>query len=224
MTTIVEQSAEHPEVWNLIPWYVTARLTESDSHRVEAHLRTCAACRAETAEQRQIHVIMAADVPLEQLPTAGLRRLQLRIAEQSSTTVPAHAQPRSAGRQPRWTSVMAASVAVMAVALSIVAGVLWSQNQQRGAADYYTLSTATPHAPNEVIRAVFASTITLSELQGVLDDAHLSIVSGPTEAGVYALANSGTQPTEWSLQRLRRQPMVRFAEATTTAASAAKSP
>ena len=63
-----------------------------------------------------------------------------------------------------------------------------------------------------VIRAVFAPTVTLSELQSLLDDAHLRIVSGPTEAGVYSLAMSGPQSIDWSLRKLRGHDTVRFAE------------
>ena len=48
--------------------------------------------------------------------------------------------------------------------------------------------------PNEVIRAVFSPTITLVELQTMLDEAQLRIVSGPTEAGVYSLAANSRRP------------------------------
>jgi hypothetical protein len=92
---------------------------------------------------------------------------------------------------------------------------LWSQLQRRApAAEYYTVTTATPRPAGEIIRAVFAPTITVSELQAVLDDAHLKIVAGPTEGGVFSLAAANSRPTDWSLQRLRGQAAVRFAEAT----------
>ena len=45
-----------------------------------------------------------------------------------------------------------------------------------------------------MIRAVFSPTITLVELQTILDEAQLRIVSGPTEAGVYSLASTSTLP------------------------------
>jgi len=48
----------------------------------------------------------------------------------------------------------------------------------------------------------------------LLDDAHLKIIAGPTEAGVYSLASTQTQPVGESLKRLRQNPAVRFAEAT----------
>jgi len=82
------------------------------------------------------------------------------------------------------------------------------------APDYYTVTTPTAHAPGEVIRAVFSPTITLDELQGILDEAQLRIVSGPTEAGVYSLAAKSNRPVTSSLALLRGHAKVRFAEST----------
>jgi hypothetical protein len=110
---------------------------------------------------------------------------------------------------------MAASVAVMAVALSLLAADRWMQSRAHASApDYYTVTTPTPHAPGEVIRAVFSPTITLVELQAILDGAQLRIVSGPTEAGVYSLAANSGRPVSSSLASLRRDEKVRFAEIT----------
>ena len=79
-------------------------------------------------------------------------------------------------------------------------------------AAYYTVTSATPQPTGAAVRAVFAPNVTLSDLQRLLDDAHLKIVAGPTEAGVYSLAMTGSAPVEWSLQRLRAHEAVRFAE------------
>ena len=235
-----ENSVDHREAWNLLPWYVNARLPERDIHRVELHLRACATCRREFAEQRRLQAVMAADPGVEQLPTAGLRRLRRQIADEeiastdgvstdrASTTLASagldthraamdapHRPPR---RPPPWLGVMAASVAVIAVASSIVAVVLWSQSARHGpSAEFYTVTSTATRPAAEVIRAVFISTITLSDLQRILDDAQLKIVAGPTEDGVYSLARASARPTDWSLQQLRHEPAVRFAEATASA-------
>jgi len=74
------------------------------------------------------------------------------------------------------------------------------------------VTTTVPQPATTSIRAVFAPTVTLSELQELLDDAHLKIVSGPTEAGVYSLAMSASPSVDWSLRRLRGHEVVRFAE------------
>jgi hypothetical protein len=46
----------------------------------------------------------------------------------------------------------------------------------------------------------------------VLDEAGLRIISGPTEAGVYALAANSRRPVSSSLAVLRGHAIVRFAE------------
>jgi len=43
---------------------------------------------------------------------------------------------------------------------------------------------------------VFSPTITLVELQAILDEAQLRIISGPTEAGVYSLRRRPPTPTD----------------------------
>jgi len=100
------------------------------------------------------------------------------------------------------------------VALSFLAADRWAQSRAPSAApNYYTVSSPAPRAANEAIRAVFAPTLTLAELQDILGQAHLRIVAGPTEAGVYSLAQtSGKGSVSASLALLRSHPTVRFAE------------
>jgi hypothetical protein len=52
------------------------------------------------------------------------------------------------------------------------------------------------------------------ELQAMLDEAQLKIISGPTEAGVYSLAAVSSRPVSLSLALLRQHKTVRFAEIT----------
>src|ERR1700733_9420709 len=214
MNTSQPPTADHQDIWELLPWHVNGRLSEPDIRRVEAHLRVCGACRDECAAQRQIYQAIAADTAVEQMPTAGLNKLRQRIER---TPVAAAAEPppqqtRPAhGRRPRAAAIAASLVAVTA-AVSIPATLHWQAQRQAGPPAYYTVTAAPVAQAGAVIRAVFAPTVTLSELQSLLDDAHLRIVSGPTEAGVYSLAMSGSRSVDWSLQRLRGNEVVRFAE------------
>ena len=223
MTTANPSTAEHQDIWDLLPWLVNGRLSEPDCRRAEAHLRLCTACRDELAAQRQIHQVIAADTAVAQMPMAGLNKLRQRIekAETAGTHhspsdpaapgPPLRARPTT-GWQLR-TGMIAASVVAISLALGISAAIRWQTERHGEAAAYYTVTTATAQHDGAVIRAVFAPTVTLSGLQKLLDDAHLRIVSGPTEAGVYSLAETAPQPTDWSLRRLRGHDTVRFAEA-----------
>lgn len=217
MSMTDHSSAEHRETWEILPWFVNGRLDALDREKADAHLRACDACRRELAEQRRLCQAMIADSKVEHMPIAALKRFQQRLATHESTAQPATVEvtPRRSPAHPiHRRGLMAASVTVMAVALGFGASALWNPAQRRAiTADYYTVTTAPPYAGKEVIRAVFAPTVTLSDLQSLLDDAHLRIVAGPTEAGVYSLAMTTPQPATWSLQRLRAHATVRFAEA-----------
>jgi anti-sigma factor RsiW len=215
-------AAEHQDIWELLPWLVNGRLSDADCRRVESHLQVCGACRDECLAQRQIYRVVSADTAVEQMPMAGLNKLRQRI-ESTERAISADAPPDQASPAPRRatparsrrprTAAVAASVLAISAALGIPAALRWNQARHDGSAAYYTVTTPALERPGAVIRAVFAPTATLSELQSVLDDAHLKIVSGPTEAGVYSLAMTGPQATDWSLRRLRGHDTVRFAEA-----------
>jgi hypothetical protein len=212
----------HREVSELIPWYVNARIGDGDRQRVEAHLRDCAECRGELQLQRQVHGAMTADPGIEYMPTASLKRLQARLdgldaAPEAARRADAH---RPAQRSFRWGSSMAASIAVMAGAVCILAAGLWTRYQAHPRPlDYFTVTSAAVHPPQEVIRAVFAPATTVVELQSILDEAHLRIVAGPSEAGVYSLAADSALSVRASLGLLRAHGAVRFAEATGPAAA-----
>jgi hypothetical protein len=208
----------HQEISALLPWYINGSIGEHERGRVDAHLILCASCRDELAQERRIYRGMTAETAVEYMPAASLKRLQARLdgavaAASARTDVPA---ARKRGRRSMaWQGLMAASVAVMAVALSLLATDRWRQFRAlTSAPGYYTVTSPTPHVPGEVIRAVFSPTITLVELQAILDEAQLRIISGPTEAGVYSLAANTRRPVSSSLSLLRGHAKVRFAERT----------
>lgn len=213
-------ACEHREISALMPWYVNGSIGERERQRVDAHLAVCARCRDDLIQERRIYQGMTAETAVEFMPAASLKRLQARLdgvvpaaPPQPQTDVPAAGKP--ARRPLPWQGLMAASVAVMAAALSLLAADRWLQFRARTAApNYYTVTTPAPHAPGEVIRAVFSPTITLVELQALLDEAQLRIISGPTEAGVYSLAANSRLPVSSSLALLRGHAKVRFAEST----------
>jgi len=210
----------HQEISELIPWYLNGSIGDHERQRVEAHLLLCVLCRDDLARERRVYQGMTADTAVEYMPAASLRRLQARLdgvdaaasADMAADTPAAEERSR---RSTPWQGLMAASVAVIAVALSLLAADRWMQFRARvSAPNYYTVTTPVTHAPNEVIRAVFSPAITLVELQSILDEAQLRIISGPTEAGVYSLAANSRRPVSSSLALLRAHAKVRFAEST----------
>jgi hypothetical protein len=212
----------HEEISPLIPWYVNGTIGERDRQRIDAHLLACENCRNAFAQEQLVYQAVAVETAVEYIPAASLKRLHARLdgitIEAPAAAVPAElAAHKPKAQVPRrsmpWAGLMAASLALMALALSLLAADRWFEYRARSATpNYYTVTSAAPRAPNEVIRAVFSPTITLVELQGILDAAQLSIISGPTEAGVYSLAANSRRPVSSSLASLRSHASVRFAE------------
>jgi hypothetical protein len=212
---------EHRDISALLPWYVNDSIGEQERRHVDAHLERCAICREDLARERLVFQGVNLENPIQYIPTASLKRLQARLdgvssADSQTALVPGKPAARgNSSRRPAWMGFMAASVAIIAVALGLLATDRWIQFRARSsAANYYTVTNGTPRAPEVVIRAVFAPTITLVELQSLLDEAQLRIVSGPSEAGVYSLAANSRLPASSSLTRLRAHAEVRFAEST----------
>lgn len=205
----------HQDISELLPWYANNTLSDEERARIDAHLETCAACRADLRFEQQVFTGLHAQGGIEYMPAASLKKLQSRLdSTQPVTPLVAPAEAKPLRRMP-WTGVMAASVAALAIAVSMLAA---DRLMQRGPGElpgsYVTVTTAAVRPPDEVIRAVFAQGLTLEQLQVVLDGAQLRIVSGPTEAGVYSLATISSQSVTESLATLRQNPAVRFAETT----------
>jgi hypothetical protein len=213
----IENFPEHAEVAALMPWYVNATLNEAQRSSVDAHLALCAACRADLAVERQIFADMTSENAIEYMPVASLNRLRARLdAEQADIADPEIAPlPHRRRRSPSWQGLMAASVALMAVAVGLMAADRWMQFHVTSTSpNFHTVTSPAPRAPDEVIRAVFTPTVTLVQLQAILDESQLRIVAGPTEAGVYSLALTTARPVNESLALLRKHSTVRFAEST----------
>jgi hypothetical protein len=211
-----EQSAEHHEVSAMIPWYVNETLDEPARKRVDVHADACAICRDDLAVQHRIRDWIHAQPTLDYMPAASLKRLHARLDAMQAGPVPVQApatEQQSRGATP-WRGWMAASVAAVALAVGLVVVDRWAQLDARQTPNYRTVTSSVPRPQGEVIRAVFAPTITLVELQSILDEAQLRIVSGPTEAGVYSLASNSSLTVRASLALLREHPTVRFAEGT----------
>ncbi len=206
----------HKEISALIPWYVNGSISEIDRQGVDAHLARCAQCRDDLTLEQGVYQSMSEETAVEYMPAASLKRLQARL-DGVAMQVPVEGSWELSAAAPSrrvvtWQGVMAASVAIMAVAVSLLAADRWTQSRTRAAPSYYTVTSSAPRASNVVIRAVFIPTVTLVELQAVLDEAGLRIISGPTEAGVYSLAANSHRAVSSSLALLRAHAKVRFAE------------
>jgi Putative zinc-finger len=229
-----EETTVHQEISLLLPWYVNASLDDQDRLKVDSHLAECAICRDDLRLEQRVYQGVADDAGIEYMPAVSLKKLQSKLDGTKPEAEEVMAPGAAPGAVPRagfkrrslpWQGLMAASIAVLAVAVSLLAADRWMHARIRGAApEFYTVTNPVVRPQDEVIRAVFAPNITLVELQGVLDEAQLRIVAGPTEAGVYSLARKSDVPVSSSLARLRAHSTVRFAESTQPVGESGQTP
>ena len=205
----------HRRVWELIPWVVNGRASGEERRLVEEHLAACGDCREEHEFQARLRTAMSGEPRSEGQADAGaaaasLQRLWQRIDGEEE---PAPVVRRRAGGS--FARGLLLAVLIEAIGIVALSAALWTRDSPQGGAPLYrTLSAPAEGAGRATIRAVLQPTLTLGELQALLERAQLQIVAGPSAAGVYSLAPLPvhTATAQPALEQLRAHPGVRFAE------------
>ena len=210
----------------LLPWYVTGQLEADEAARVEAHVNTCPVCRSELAQQRDLRDWLHAGDRVEYSPQPSLQKLMTRIDElDRELPEPAQAQGTTGAASTQFTSVhrtapprwLVAALLVQTVGLGLLCTLLWGRSTTAiPPASYQTLSAApaiNTGAPAQ-LRVVFAPGTTVEAMAELLRQSQATIVSGPSEAGAYAIVLSPSRvgSLDASLGRLRADARVVFAE------------
>ena len=180
----------HAEAWALLPWLANGRIASEDREWVEAHVHSCAECRAELAAQRMVATQMNRDGT--EIPASAandeqrsFNKLWARI-EASEAAAPAGQAVAAGGsrgsRAVRW---LAAAVVVQAVGLGVL-GMSMLNGGQPAAGNTLTTVTDVPvdvrqNAP--AVRIVFAPQASIDTVNTLLEHQGLTIVSGPGTQG-----------------------------------------
>lgn len=192
-------SAEHDELSELLPWFVTGQLSAEETARVEAHLEGCAACQAEVAFERRL-TSEVARLPID--VERGWAQMRGRIeANDDAPTA------RRGGGRATWLGWG------LAATFAIVAGVSWlPQTQTRAPApEYAALGAAAAADASGNVVVVFHPDTTERQLRAVLKAGEARIVDGPTAAGGYVLHVAEARKAA-ALRMLRSQDRVVLAE------------
>jgi hypothetical protein len=214
---------EHARASELLPWLVNGRIEATEARWLNDHLEHCDACRAEWVAQRRIRDALTRESTVEFAPQASFNRLWKRIEAEAAGMTPQAPNAAAASQGPHplvermrsgvrpWVR---ATLAAQAAAILVLCGVLWFRADPIA---YRTVTDAAPGpgASGTVIKAIFSDQVRLADVKEILAGAGLVVVSGPSEAGVYALvprdARSQSQMPA-AVARLRADPRVRFAE------------
>ena len=215
---------EHARASELLTWMVNGRIEAHDARWLNEHLEACAACRSELAAQRRIRDALTREPTVEFAPQASFNRLWKRIEAEAGEPAPqAQAGTAAASLDDRASAPagrsglsrgVRAALAAQAAAILVLCGVLW---QRPAVPAYRTVTDTAPGAmaAEPVIKAIFDDRVRLADVKEILAGTGLVIVSGPSEAGVYALVTRDARSKTISpatMARLRADPRVRFAE------------
>lgn len=234
---------EHLRAEELMTWKVNGRLASEESAWLEAHLAGCSACRAELAGQQRLRAALVRGPTVEFAPQSSFNRLWQQIEVETKGDGRFMPPPAPGDTQFNWTpfnwtprrlprfgtDYRRVAAFAGAAAFLLFGWVAWQGHARVPAADYRTVTDATAAQPaRPFIKAVFDDRVRLGDVKEILTTAGLVVASGPTEAGVYTLTAADTGPSgsaateaeaeavasrDRSLQRLRADPRVRFAEA-----------
>jgi Putative zinc-finger len=179
----------HAEASSLLPWLANGRIAPDEREWVEAHVQSCAQCRAELAAQRVVAAQMSRDGAASPADAAtdeqrSFNKLMARIeaSESASNTATgtmgaAVPVPRSS-RTVRW---LAAAVIVQAIGLGIFG--MNSLGSTQRAPDFTTVTTVEKRMPSPAVRLVFQPDASVAMVNTLLTHQGLVIVGGPGISG-----------------------------------------
>ena len=211
MTELSDREGAHREAQDLLPWLANGRLDGAELQRVQAHLDTCATCRADLDTLCTLQDV--GDLPL---PDLDVDKAFARLLPQLDAVVPADAAPvvpgwrtRLAANDGRWLRV---AVGLQFCAIVVLGALLVrpSGDTQMAAQDaaYRVLGAET--GADSIVAVTFKPDTPEHELRRIVTASGAHIVGGPTVTGAWMLG-SAQAPADVAA-RLRTESAVMLAE------------
>ncbi|MFS2216439.1 zf-HC2 domain-containing protein [Telluria sp. Tellsp104] len=200
---------DHLDAQDALPWLANGTLAGAELERVQAHIATCAQCRADLALLRTVHA--AGPGPdLDFDPDRALARLmpQLDAAPvQARTGLLQRWRDRVAANDRTW---LRAAVAFQFGAIAVLAALLARPSGQPDSpASYRVLGAAGANGMARVV-VTFRPDTPEAELRRIVRASGARIVGGPTVTDAWLVGADGR--LDPVLARLRAEPAVTLAE------------
>lgn len=211
MTHLPDREAAHREAQDLLPWLANGRLDGAELQRVQAHLATCATCRADLDTLYTLQDV-------NDLPAPGLDvdKAFARLLPQLDAVAPADAAPvipgwrtRLAANEGRW---LRAAVGLQFCAIVVLGALLLrpSGDTQMAAQDAPYRVLGAEAGADSIVAVTFKPDTPEHELRRIVTASGAHIVGGPTVTGAWMLG-SAQAPADVAA-RLRTESAVTLAE------------
>jgi hypothetical protein len=211
MTRLSDREAAHREAQDLLPWLANNRLDGEELRRVQAHLDTCATCRADLDALYTLQDV--ADLPP---PGLDVDKAFARLLPQLDAVAPADAAPvipgwrtRLAANDGRW---LRAAVGLQFCAIVVLGALLlrpFADTQMAAQDGAYRVLGAEAGA-DSIVAVTFKPDTPEHELRRIVTTSGAHIVGGPTVTGAWMLG-SAQAPADVAA-RLRAESAVTLAE------------
>jgi hypothetical protein len=185
---MANRASRHEESWLLLPWLANGRLSPAERAALEEHLRECAACTQELAQQRLMCQVLTEPQRVTYAPGPSLRKLMERIDGQPSagprpvnpTARPGAASALAAAWRP--PGLAWAATFVLAVGLAAFAPTAYRWSQPR-----YATHTTAPRGTPGVLHIAFDRSLPIGEMEEMLRSAGARVVEGPGTTGIFGI-------------------------------------
>ena len=200
---------DHLDAQDALPWLANGTLAGAELERVQAHIATCAQCRADLALLRTVHA--AGPGPdLDFDPDRALARLMPQLDAppvQARTGLLQRWRDRAAANDRTW---LRAAVAFQFGAIAVLAALLARPSGQPDSpASYRVLGAAGANGMARVV-VTFRPETPEAELRRIVRASGARIVGGPTVTDAWLVGADGR--LDPVLARLRAEPAVTLAE------------
>ncbi|KQY18924.1 hypothetical protein ASD28_01885 [Massilia sp. Root133] len=200
---------DHLDAQDALPWLANGTLAGAELERVQAHIATCAQCRADLALLRTVHA--AGPGPdLDFDPDRALARLMPQLDAppvQARTGLLQRWRDRAAANDRTW---LRAAVAFQFGAIAVLAALLARPSGQPDSpASYRVLGAAGANGMARVV-VTFRPDTPEAELRRIVRASGARIVGGPTVTEAWLVGADGR--LDPVLARLRAEPAVTLAE------------
>jgi len=188
-----DERNRHEEVWLMLPWLATDRLSAAEREMAEEHVRHCSACEQELAVQNLMGKAFTEPDRVTYAPGPSFRKLMDRIDSDEGRAPSRRARVRSSlverlGHVSLWRppglAWAASFILLFGITGLIVQTYRWSQPEFR------TVTDASVVTPN-VLHIALDRSIPIGEVEELLRTGGARIVEGPGNTGILGVMPVG---------------------------------